>query len=318
MSNQKYLLPKTLLKKLRDFTEICKQSENEIAFDFIEKSRLCLDVVLQITKYLTLNEAVKAFSLKILYLLQSYNARIHLSELDHKFVIMILREFNRKTIDSFSLKTFNESRFIKQESSIVQNQVMSLICFNIPSSRIKRKYIGYFPNITSLILYFDEEPDLRNLSRNLYILNYKIKRLEIHCVESSGSLNDFLYFGEHMRKNKSIEYFVFEMRQSSLTLTKNDYTYYTPYFFRQVVELIKQMQNISTVCFLVNKFNYEIILDESMWKSVLKICHHLTTIIVKAIGIDDLKDKQSKQRALEIQHQLREIRKNINFRLIFQ
>ncbi|CAF3646735.1 unnamed protein product [Rotaria sp. Silwood1] len=96
IQTQEKLTREAFLRELIIFKEEFDHNEQLLSLNFMTKTGLCWDIILEIAKYLTLNDAVEAFSDKILFLLRKYKTKVHLSYSSNRFINMILR-----TIDYF-------------------------------------------------------------------------------------------------------------------------------------------------------------------------------------------------------------------------
>jgi hypothetical protein len=83
-----------------------------------------------------------------------------------------------------------------------------------------------------------------------------------------------------------------------------------------VTDLITNMRYIQHVCLITNKCYLEKLLHVNEWKSLVDVCFRLKTIILRVIG-SLLNKAQVKEKQLEIQNELRNVRQNIQFKVVF-
>ncbi|CAF4883853.1 unnamed protein product, partial [Rotaria sp. Silwood1] len=75
IQTQEKLTREAFLRELIIFKEEFDHNEQLLSLNFMTKTGLCWDIILEIAKYLTLNDAVEAFSDKILFLLRKYKTK---------------------------------------------------------------------------------------------------------------------------------------------------------------------------------------------------------------------------------------------------
>jgi hypothetical protein len=79
-----------ILEMFRVFQQEWQRSQQFLVpFDFSRSTGLCPDVVIEITKYLSLIDAINAFSINILSLLQQTHTKLHLNNPTGQFLEMI-------------------------------------------------------------------------------------------------------------------------------------------------------------------------------------------------------------------------------------
>jgi hypothetical protein len=112
------------------------------------------EIIVEIAKYLSLNDAISAFSIDILRLLDNSELNFQLSNPSIPFIKMILKYFKVKQIVSLRLNAIE--MWSERNLSIFQN-VISITLPNLPYDNEILYLEKYFPNLTCLSLWYDNE-----------------------------------------------------------------------------------------------------------------------------------------------------------------
>ncbi len=112
------------------------------------------EIIVEIAKYLSLNDAISAFSIDILRLLDNSELNFQLSNPSIPFIKMILKYFKVKQIVSLQLNAIE--MWSERNLSIFQN-VISITLLNLPYDNEILYLEKYFPNLTCLSLWYDNE-----------------------------------------------------------------------------------------------------------------------------------------------------------------
>jgi hypothetical protein len=183
-----------------------------------------LDIILEITKYLTLNDTVTAFSSDILYFLHKYKARLHLFEPSKVFMNMILQKIDAEQIVSLRFKAVYLGPKTALDYLSTSINIVSLTLLNIQSIEQFIEYHTIFSNLTFLSLWYDNEVDLDRLSNIFQHFRSRIKQFEVHnagslCTHDSSGQSNIEYIA-----NTTIEYFLLDVGHfplSSETIVRN-------------------------------------------------------------------------------------------------
>ncbi len=144
-------------------------------FDSITETRRCSEVILEIIKYLTLNDAIKAFSNKILSLLHINETKLQLSDPSHQFTNIILQKIKSEQIVSLRLNAMLIWAASELAPLVVLQDVISLTLLNCHRINSINEYEDYFPNLIRLSLWYDYEINFSTLSTILKQLQRPIK-----------------------------------------------------------------------------------------------------------------------------------------------
>ncbi|CAF4754174.1 unnamed protein product [Rotaria sp. Silwood2] len=176
---QKTINRKMLLNKLCIFKKQCDENEQDLAFDFVRRTGLCWEIILEIAKYLSLNDAISTFSTDILRLLNKDQGKFQLSNPCPPFTRMILQKFKSEQIVSLQL---NANRYWLKTDLIIFNNIISMTLLNLPYEYKINQYEEYFPKLTCLSLCYDNEINFNMFYRIFNQIWKQIKRFEIRCA----------------------------------------------------------------------------------------------------------------------------------------
>jgi len=225
---------------------------------------------------------------------------------------MVLQKSNPEYIVSLRLK----SHYFDFASSAIFTNIISLTLVNFEDLSKIQECKTCFPKLISLSLWYDEAVDYNRLSVIFQKLRNPIKRLELH---SAKTIHTSYFNNERIREfmqNTTIEYFLLDIDYINSNLMKNFVGGYDACFLNKTIHFIKHMINIRYVHLMINYFNLEKFLDENEWKNLINECHQLRKIKLQVTG-DMLEDKEWTKKVQNIQKELREIRENIKFQVIW-
>ncbi|CAF3499226.1 unnamed protein product [Rotaria sp. Silwood1] len=172
-----------LLNELDIFKEEYDKNEQDLSFSFVKKTGLCWEIIFEISQYLSLNDAISAFSIDILSLLNNFQSKFQLPNPYDPFIKMIFRKIKSEQIVSLE---FNTSQlWLETELAFLSNinKVISITLHNSPYSDQINEYIKCFPNLTRLSLYYDDKVNYFIFNEVLIQARQQIRRFEIHCPE---------------------------------------------------------------------------------------------------------------------------------------
>jgi len=325
------LTPETLLSELIIFKKKCDDNEQALvslfvilhiflinfsfqSFDFVTRTGLCWEIVLEIATYLTLNDAVNVFSDNILSLLCKHRTKLHLSNPSRIFTNMIRQKIEPEQIVSLRLNTILFSSWSELVPLDVFTNVISLTLLSFQGRHLTNTdiYERHFPKVIRLSLWYDNEVNFTWLNNILKQLYKPIKRLEIHCegVLCTHHLTDTLNTGSD--QILTVEYFLLDVRHASLPSMNECSKNHKSCFLMIIIYLMKKMLNIRHVHLITNKQNLEKLLDMNEWKSLVNVCHQLKKITVEVLGSISIKEQLSRK-AIEIQKILHNDRQTVKF-----
>jgi hypothetical protein len=278
----------------------------------ITKNVLSWDIILEIAEYLSLNDAVNAFSTNILSLLRKNKMKVHISEPSDKFMSMVLQKLDPEQIVSLRFDTNGFG--LKLELAALQN-ITSLTLLNLQFMEYISECAIHFPKLTRLLLWYDNEVGFNFLSSMFRHLQSPIERLEIRCAGALCTHYDTKELYLPQMGNVSINYFLLDVRHLPVTSTNECFRQYESCFLMTIIDLIKSMRNIRHVCFIVNKYNLEKLLHVNEWISLLYASSELKKVTLCVLG-SVLEDEQVNTKLLEIQNKFYNMRRIIKFQVI--
>ncbi len=284
-------------------------------------------MILEIVKYLTLDDIVNAFSANILPILCKYKTRVRLSEPDDALIQMALENLNPEQIASVRLNAFSFGSEMRLYTSFNDPGISLLISRNLQHIQKISIYQACFPNLTCLSLCYNDVIGSIELQNVFDCLNKPIKRFEIHC----GGLTDqerligrvgligTRYFGSAFNtsntKRLTVEYFVLDTTHVSLSSQNERFQQNGLHFLMTITDFIKRMNNIQYVRIIINECNLEQLLIVYRWKNLAYTCPQLKKVTLQVLECI-VQNKHVTEEVLKIQKELHNVRQTIKFQII--
>ncbi|CAF1415231.1 unnamed protein product, partial [Rotaria sordida] len=222
MQTHRKLNLETLSDILFTFKEEFDENEQYLSFNFIKKTSLCWDIILEITKYLSLNDAVTIFSIDILHLLRKYKVRLPIVEPSDRFMKTMIKNIDNEQIVSLHLKENQLRSTIELASASIFTNIISVTLINLQHVNQINEFQTCFPNLICLSLYYNNEIDFHRLCKIFNHIQNPIKRFEIHCDYILCSHRHTSHFFSKINNLKfTIEYFLLDMTHGSMTWINN-------------------------------------------------------------------------------------------------
>ena len=286
-----------------------------MSFSFVDKTGLPWKIVRKIAEYLPLNDAINAFSINILPLLNHPQAKFHLSNSCDPFIKKILPKVRSEQI--VSLESTASQMWTKAELDFLSRfkEVNFISLRNLQYSYGTGNYMKYFPNLTCLCLYFDNKVDYIKLINIIRRFQHQLKRLEIHCPG---------LFIPNINKDQSTnvqtvkinaKYFLLDIGRYSSTPTHGIRHDYESSFCIARAAFMKEMRNIKFIHIITNSDDTAYISDEGPWRCIVKECSKLKKIRIEVCGNTSQNEQFLTKKALELQTALSDRRKKSNFKL---
>ena len=146
-----------VLETLRTFRqEWHRHQPYLVPFDVCQLTGLCPDVVIEITKYLSLDETINAFSMSILSLLRDGYSKVHLNNPAKRFVEMIPQHLDPRQVTS--LRIADDPRRLRSDLTAFHtfDQLISLTILSERASHRIEQCLNCLPNIRRLSLWLDD------------------------------------------------------------------------------------------------------------------------------------------------------------------
>ncbi|CAF1089429.1 unnamed protein product [Adineta steineri] len=282
-----------VLNEMAIFKEECDRNEQNRSFDFVGKTGLPGELMLEIVKYLSLNDAINAFSDSILISFKNYNTKLQICEPSKEFIDLIRQKINLQQIVSLRVKSVPIWPDFEISYLSVFTNVISLTLLNPWNIDQIKTYTILFPKLNCLSLWYDDEVNFNTLSDILQqSFCQQIRRFEIHCAATSCS---------HFQcppyvKNLNVRYFLFYFGHYSLLSTAQCTEQNKSCFLLGIIDFIKSMTNVRYVRLITNKHNLDEVSDYNQWKTLLDVCPNLKRITIESI----IPGEQLVKKAIEI------------------
>ncbi|CAF5172640.1 unnamed protein product, partial [Rotaria magnacalcarata] len=141
-----------VLDELTFFKKQCDENEQSLSYYLNIQTRLGRNAILHIVKYITLNDAVNAFTINILLLLRERETAVEICDPDNLFINTILSKLEAKQVVSLRLTAnwYCTQQDLSRLNSFSGIRTMSLL--NFPDIKLLHMYQDYFPHIKNLCL----------------------------------------------------------------------------------------------------------------------------------------------------------------------
>ena len=146
----------------------------------MKATHLCSNIFLEIVQYLTLNDAIKAFSDRILPLLIANRTRLQLSDPSLSLIDLIRRKNHSTEILSLIMKTHAFWASTSLDWLIEFPNLISLTLLQCYHAGQISMYTEYLPHLIRLSLSNDNQFNFHIIIDVLKSLKVAIQRLEIH------------------------------------------------------------------------------------------------------------------------------------------
>ncbi|CAF3056754.1 unnamed protein product [Rotaria sp. Silwood2] len=306
----------TLLCELINLKEEFDENEQALSFDFTNKSGLCCEIIFEITKYLSLNDAINAFSNNILSFVHKYETKIHISESSYTFINMIIRKIKLEHIISLHLNDVSFSKIKELNSSIIFTNVISLTLLNYQLMNFIKEYEEYFPNLIRFCLWYDNQVNFHIISGISSQFWSSIKRFEIHCAGPLCTHYNINEFTMRLLRNYTIEYFLLDVRHLPLPSMYECRDFQESCVLMITIDFIAKIHNIRHVHLIIsNQYDLKKLLNAYEWIELTNTCHQLKKITLQVME-SIFEDQQLIMKIIEIQNKLYNIRKTIKFQVV--
>ncbi|CAF1288134.1 unnamed protein product [Adineta steineri] len=304
----------TLFDELLKFQEEFEENEKYLLFDFRSKTGLCWELILEVANYLSLNDVVTAFSSDVLCLLWRYNKKLPIIEPSETFMRTMIHTIMPEQIVSLRIKADHHKSTIELAPPATFNHVKKLTLVNFQKNQII-DFQKYFTRLTCLSLFYEEQMCFHSFMKIFNYLNSPIKQFEIHCrnVLCSHRRTD-LIFQKLNTLNYTIEHLILNIAHISMTIVNKCFQSYTTCLLKTIIDFIKIMTNIQCIHIIINQGSIEKLLDINEWKSLVTGCRKLKKVILHGKR-SMLQDEKLKQQALEIQNQMSNGKRKIDFEI---
>jgi hypothetical protein len=228
---------------------------------------------------------------------------------------MILRKIDAKQIVSLRINP------IRLRSTILPplinfTNVISLILLGCQTMDQIKACESYFPNLTSLSLWFNDEVNFSMISRKLNQLRGSIKRFEIRCRKIHCNHSLLFEPNKACTQNLTVDNLLLDVRHCNLLSMSECSYYFKSCFLTATTDLINYMPNIRYVCLIINKYALEQLIHFNQWATLMNYCRQLKKVTLQVMG-NIQQDQQLTEDIVKIQKDLRNVRQSIKFQVTF-
>lgn len=231
---------------------------------------------------------------------------------------MIFRTIQPEQIVSLRLDT--QLYFTESQLTLLAGltNVVSLNLLNFQSINLIHIYEEYFPQLTHLSLWYDNEVDLNRLFTIMNYIRSPIRRFEIYCGEIICSHQGYSQLSYGIMNNFTVNYFLIDISHSSLPLTNACCLQYVSCSLTIIIDFIKKLNNIRHIHFITNRYHLNELLDEYQWNFVAFYCKKLKTINIEIRENISEEQEALVQKVMRIQNILKTYAPVVKFQVLLQ
>lgn len=309
-TNARSSLP-TVLEALRTFRqEFIFHEKVLVPFNVGQLTGLCPDVLLEVSKYLYLDEIINAFSMGFLQVLREGYSPVHLKDPSQRFLQIIPQHLDPRQITSLHIsddprKHMNDLSLLRAFDRLTSLTILSERA-ECPSFQTQ----DYAYTFHTSVDYSEEDVEsylLRHL-KDLYSL--PITHLRVRCT---GECNNHFWNRSQqnlVRKNTTIvsvvvdaEYHPSSRHAHWCSIDSIDVIESALLFFESLV-------NVQQVRLSIHRYYPGVILSVDPWLRVVRACVHLQRVILELENYGNFQ-----QFATDIEQKLRQFRPGLIFRI---
>ncbi|UJR07916.1 hypothetical protein I4U23_012199 [Adineta vaga] len=305
---------KLLLEQLMLFRKETNENEQSLSMNLMSKVGGREEIIFEIMKYLSFNDAINAFSPNIIPLFRRLKKKkLPMVEHSTMFMEMLLRKIDSTQIVSLQLRSEDLMLNQTKPTLSIYNNVRSISLVNFHNVNEIIRNVMSLTYLTCVSLWYDSEIALHVISTIRGELPQRIKQLKIHCAGAlcvHGIGNDVL---ENFNQNYSIEYLTVDMSKFAAVGIENCSRNYPSCLLMMIVDLIKRMNGIRCVDVITNRYNIKNLLDVNRWKRIIEYPSALAKVTLRVV---DMKrdDEEILTKIGEIETMFRH---SIDFRVVF-
>ena len=265
---------------------------------------------MEISKYLTLDEAINVFSINILPLIRKAHTKVHLVDPSHPFLQIIPQHLDQNQISSVRLPgTLLESRY-DCAALHAFDRLVSLALLNPQSLSALPAMLRFLPTVCAVSLWYDNEFQFRFLQDSFDSSFTGVRRLQLRCA---GAVCGLCYLGEtwhHYARNTTVTSFTFDSGHYPLYSTSGCPLDPRSCFLRSASDFIRSMVNVRRVRFITDRYQIQAFLQIDQWQKIISQCTKLDRIIIQLLGDGDFR-----RQAENIEQDLQQLRSGLVFRI---
>ena len=282
-----------------------------VPFDITKSAVLCPDVLVEIAEYLSLNDAINAFSMGILQLLRDGYSKVHLNNPSKRFVEMICQHLDPTQVVSVHINNDPLQPGSDLDALRVFDRLSSLTDSSIRESPMLFHYLYNLRNIRRLSLWFKDQLGYSFFDDLAKLSNYEITHLHIHCAGRFFDLNSLEVVSDIFVKNTTITSFTLDWDYNPLRQTPHGVSTYLLLFIHSAFKFIKSLVNLRRFRLVITRVHLESILYLPRWQELISECVHLNRVIIHLVG-----NRISIEETKTLEEEMLKLRPGIIFRIV--
>ena len=243
-------------------------------------------MLLEICAYLSLNDAIQAFSSRILVHLGQSDGKFHIIEPCESHFDVIQQRIKPEQIISFTANAHQLLLTMIQEYFRESKEVLSLTLIDLQMLESVSQYGVYFPNLIRLSLRYDNEIGL-NVMKNIFrYLPRSIRRLEIHCTRvlcPHYEREQYDMF-DISACSLYVTYLLLDLDQFPLISMEECYQEYQTCFLRTLTEFVKHMSWLKYLHLIVNQYDLDNLMNMEQWRGLVFNCRYLRKVKLQILA----------------------------------
>lgn len=241
--------------------------------------------MVEICKYLSLNDAIKVFTYRILTLLGQSDARVHIVEPCEDHCDEIHRQLNAEQIVSFCSNTDQSSWKIIADYFTKFQEISSLTLLDLELLESISQFEYYFPKLNRLSLRYNNAIDFNRMKTILRCLPRTIRRFEIHSTrilcshyEQPGLMNFF-------ESNYQVKSFLLDLDSYPLISPEECFLEHPACFLVTLMEFLRSMPRIECLQLIINRYDFENLIERDEWESLFQRLFYLRMVKFRILGM---------------------------------
>ena len=196
------------------------------SFGFSNATGLCADILVEIIRYLTLEETITAFSIGILPLFRHEQIKVHLVDPSRLFLQIIFQHLDQRQLSSVRFHGILVESRHDFSAFHAFDQLISLILLNPQRLSALREMLTCLPTVRAVSLWFDVEFQFRFLADTFYSPFTGATRLQGRCAGAFGDQCISEETSSRYTRNTTIQSFIFD--SGHYPLRSNRYCSHNP------------------------------------------------------------------------------------------
>jgi hypothetical protein len=273
------------------------------------------DSIIEVSKYLTLNKAIEAFSWELLPRIKEKCLPLHLTNRSESLLLQIIDYIDTKSVRSLSLDRLELAPDYQHAMYDRLTAASSLQLLNFEHAAHICDLLNRFRGTRCLSLWFNHKLELREIFVMEGYSSYTITHLRIHCAgvecEHGCFADDEIYFNMPF-----LRYFLFDVGHYLIPSSNECLIEQATCFLQQAARLIQAMPSVEVVRFRIASHQLDKILHVQPWIDAVQQCYRLRKIVLHILDTNN--EDLWTDRVTTIERSLQMVRKTITFSMRFE